>query len=91
MVGQVIGLDRWIDCVGHGLGGGFGVVGQVGCSVEIDGFLLVFLWWWVWSYVRLFWVLVVCGRCLVVFGVVAWLLFLGFMVYFFSFSVVTGA
>ena len=54
MVGQVMGLDRWIDCVGHGLGGGFGVVGQVGCSVEIGGFLLVFLWWWVWSCVCFF-------------------------------------
>ena len=31
-----------------------------------------------------FWVLVVCGQCLVVFGTVAWLLFLGFCVCIFG-------
>ena len=40
-----MGLDRWIGCVGRGSGGGVGldrwVVGQVGCGVEIGGFLLV--------------------------------------------------
>ena len=43
-MGQVMGLDRWIDCVGQvmGLDRWIDCVGQVGCSVEIGGFLLVF-------------------------------------------------
>ena len=40
-MGQVMGLDRWIGYVGRGSVGGFGLIGQVGCSVEIGGFLLV--------------------------------------------------
>ena len=35
-MGQVMGLDRWIDCVGQvmGLDRWIDCVGQVGCSVE---------------------------------------------------------
>ena len=71
-------LDRWIGCVGRGSGAGFGVMGQVGYSVEIGGFLLVILWW--------FFGFGTLGVGYLMVGLEFWVLW-----FFFFFPVVTGA